>query len=109
MACMMPMNELMLSVQLERRGFYPKGGGHAVLRVQSLAPGSSLPAFDLTERGDVTSITVSAFQAGPMKPDVAERIASAAEAALRKVLIHTLQCSLTQADHFKPGLSVSDY
>ena len=90
MACVMPMNELVLGLQLERRGFYPKGGGHAVLRVQSLAPGSSLPAFDLTERGDVTSITVSAFQAGPMKPDVAERMASAAEAALRKVLVHTL-------------------
>ncbi len=73
-------------MQLERRGFYPRGGGHATLRIQSLAPGCSLPAFNLTERGDVTGITISAFQAGPMKPDVAERMASAAEAALREVL-----------------------
>ena len=72
-------------MQLERRGFYPQGGGRAALTVQSLAPGSSLAAFDLTDRGSVTSITVRAFQAGQMKPDVAERMASAAVAALQKV------------------------
>ena len=72
-------------MQLERRGFYPQGAGRAALTVQSLAPGSSLAAFDLTDRGSVTSITVRAFQAGQMKPDVAERMASAAVAALHKV------------------------
>ncbi len=72
-------------MQLERRGFFPKGGGRAALTVCSLASGSSLKAFDLTDRGEVTSITVSAFQAGKMNSDVAERMASAAAAALQKV------------------------
>ena len=54
--------------------------------VQSLVPGSSLAAFDLTERGSVTGITVRAFQAGQMKPDVAERMASAAVTALQKAI-----------------------
>ncbi|CAL5229697.1 g13069 [Coccomyxa viridis] len=75
---------LTLDLQLERRGFYPQGGGRAALMVQSLVPGSSLAAFDLTERGSVTGITVRAFQAGQMKPDVAERMASAAVTALQK-------------------------
>ena len=72
-------------MQLEKRGFYPKGGGQAALTVCGLAPGSSLKAFDLTDWGEVTSITVSAFQAGQMNSDVAERMASAAAAALQKV------------------------
>ena len=72
-------------MQLDRRGFYPKGGGRAALTVRSLAPGSALAAFDLTDRGTVTSISVRAFQAGPMKPDVAERMASAAVAAMQRV------------------------
>ena len=72
--------------QLHRRGFFPKGGGRAELTVHSLELGTSLQAFDLTDRGDITSITVSAFQAGLMKPDVAQRMASAAEATLQKVM-----------------------
>ena len=79
------MPEWELHMQSDRRGFYPKGGGRAALTVQSLAAGSSLAAFDLTDRGTVTSISVRAFQAGPMKPDVAERMASAAVVALQRV------------------------
>ena len=76
-------------MQLERRGFYPQGGGRATLKVHSLAPGGSLAAIDLTDRGTVTSISVRAFQAGQMKPDVAERMTAAAVAALQRV------CKLT--------------
>ena len=72
--------------QLHRRGFFPKGGGRAELTVHSLEPGASLQAFNLTDQGDVTGITISAFQAGLMKPDVAQRMASAAEATLQKVI-----------------------
>ena len=53
--------------------------------MHSLEPNASLQAFNLTDRGDITSITVSAFQAGLMKTDVAQRMASAAEATLLKV------------------------
>lgn len=40
-------------VELIRRGFYPKGGGHVRLRARALAPGQTLPPFDLTARGEV--------------------------------------------------------
>lgn len=84
-----------LMLQLEKCGFYPKGGGRAALTVHSLEPGSALPAINLTERGDVTSISVSAFQAGNMNPNVADRMASAAEAALREVRpCHSTRSSL---------------
>ena len=73
-------------MQLHRRGFFPKGGGRAELTVHSLEQGTPLQAINLTDRGDITSITVSVFQAGLMKPDVAQRMASAAEATLQKVM-----------------------
>ena len=73
-------------MQLHRRGFFPKGGGRAELTVHSLEQGTPLQAINLTDRGDITSITVSVFQAGLMKPDVAQRMASAAEATLQTVM-----------------------
>ena len=73
-------------MQLHRRGFFPKGGGRAELTVHSLELGTPLQAINLTDRGDITCITVSAFQAGLMKPDVAQRMASAAGATLQKVM-----------------------
>ena len=73
--------------QLHRRGFFPKGGGRAELTVHSLEPGASLQAFSLTDRGDISGIEITAFQAGLLNPDMAQRMASAAEATLRKVLL----------------------
>ena len=54
-------------------------------------------AFDLTDRGEVTSISVSAFQAGQTKPDVAERMASAAVAALQRVCNPHTPCKQTMS------------
>lgn len=36
-----------------RRGFFPRGGGVVSCSVPALAPGQALPAFDLTQRGEV--------------------------------------------------------
>ena len=71
-------------MQLERRGFYPKGGGRMTLRVASLPAGAKLPAFDLTTPGELQSISISAFRSGKVPGDVAKRMAGAAEATLRQ-------------------------
>ena len=55
--------------------------------MHSLEPGASLQAFSLTDRGDISGIEITAFQAGLLNPDMAQRMASAAEATLRKVLL----------------------
>jgi hypothetical protein len=39
-----------LSLTLTRRGFYPKGGGEAVLQVPALAQGAALPSMFLPNR-----------------------------------------------------------
>ena len=42
-----------LSIELQRRGFYPKGGGVVKVRARALEPGSALPALDVARRGKV--------------------------------------------------------
>jgi RNA 3'-terminal phosphate cyclase (ATP) len=42
-----------LDVRLQRRGFYPRGGGKVVARARALAPGEALPPLDITQRGKV--------------------------------------------------------
>lgn len=71
-------------MQLECRGFFPKGGGALELRVQPLLQGSSLQAIQMTQRGALKSITITAFTAGNLKPSIAERMAKAAHAVLEK-------------------------
>ncbi|CAL8469495.1 g9036 [Coccomyxa elongata] len=93
---LLPMLRRLLDInvteKLERRGFYPKGGGHMSLAVRCLAQGAKLPAFNLTESGDVSSIRVHAFAAGKLKgspggpPCVAGRMVASAVGVLRQNL-----------------------
>ena len=55
---------LTLDVDLQRRGFFPRGGGMLQLSAQPLQPGATLPPLTLTQRGDVTRIMGVAFSAG---------------------------------------------
>ena len=66
------------SVQLVRRGFFPRGQGQVQLAAERLAPGACLPAIDLTDRGEIVSIAIRAFTAGRVVPSVGERMADAA-------------------------------
>lgn len=66
------------SVQLVRRGFFPRGQGQVQLAAELLAPGACLPAIDLTDRGEIVSIAIRAFTAGRVVPSVGERMADAA-------------------------------
>lgn len=74
---------IQVNMQLERRGFFPKGQGHVALTVQALPPGACLPAIDLTERGEITGITVWAFTAGRLVPTIGERLAVAAQKEIK--------------------------
>lgn len=66
------------SMQLVRRGFFPRGQGQVQLTVERLAPGACLPAIDITDRGEIVSIAIRAFTAGRVVPSVGERLADAA-------------------------------
>ncbi|NIB99149.1 RNA 3'-terminal phosphate cyclase [Halobacterium sp. R2-5] len=62
-------------VDLDRRGFYPRGGGKATLTIEP----STLDSFDLTERGERESLTAySVAEESEDEDDVAERQAEAA-------------------------------
>jgi RNA 3'-terminal phosphate cyclase (ATP) len=77
-------------VDLDRRGFYPRGGGKATLTVRP----SSLDSLDVTERGERESLTAySVAEEGMKEDDVAERQTEAApEAAERGVEYAAADC-----------------
>lgn len=60
------------------------------LEVRCLPPGGKLPAFNLTRRGDVTSININAFSAGKLrggqagKLSIVDRLANSAAAVLKQ-------------------------
>lgn len=70
-----------LNTQLtvRKRGYYPKGGGEVHLRIPSIQ--GPLPPIDLTERGEIKSITGKAYVAGYPVP-MAQTIRAAALSAL---------------------------
>jgi RNA 3'-terminal phosphate cyclase (ATP) len=77
---------LCLSLDLVRRGFFPKGGGELQLTVPPLPPGTALPAWQLSERGTLVKIRGWAVTAGKVQPDVGRRMAAAVRQQLADVL-----------------------
>ena len=75
-------SEAELRADVPRRGFYPRGGGEVVLTARAMQPGTPLPPLRLEHRGAVVAIRGVAFTAGAVPQHVAERMASAARAAL---------------------------
>jgi RNA 3'-terminal phosphate cyclase (ATP) len=75
-----------VSLELVRRGFYPKGGGVAQLTVPTLPPNTPLPSWELTQRGHLVSITGYVVTAGKLRPDVGQRMATAAKHGLQAAL-----------------------
>jgi len=75
-----------LDIHVQRRGFYPKGGGHVVVRARALPAGESLPALDVTDRGRLKEVRVMAFSAGRVQHSDAQRMATAAVQVLQEAL-----------------------
>lgn len=74
---------IQLDIELQRRGFFPRGGGCIRARVVPLPPTATLPPLNLTKRGKVTCVTISCFTAGKVQADVADRMAKAASKDVR--------------------------
>lgn len=72
-----------IDLELERRGFFPRGQGIADLKVTGLKRGSCLPPLILIERGRVVEIAMTAFTAGRLNLSIGERMVTAAKAALQ--------------------------
>jgi hypothetical protein len=60
-----------------------------LLSAASCRTGARLPAFDLTDRGDVASVHIHAFTAGNVTAAAAEQMRDAAESALRVSISET--------------------
>lgn len=66
---------------LKMRGYYPKGGGEVVLKVN---PVKELSPINLTERGNITKIYGRAFVAGVLPFKLAKDMSTAAVRTIRK-------------------------
>jgi RNA 3'-terminal phosphate cyclase (ATP) len=69
-----------LDVRLELAGFYPRGGGHVVARIEG---GAKLKPLELTERGRLKSVEIVSAAATVLPSHVRQRQASRAHAGVR--------------------------
>ena len=70
-----------VELTIVRRGYYPRGGGEAVLKVQ---PVKNLTAVDLTERGDIKEVHVYSYVAGQLPNKLSQEMADSIESSLQK-------------------------
>ncbi|XP_062869320.1 RNA 3'-terminal phosphate cyclase [Trichomycterus rosablanca] len=80
------------------RGYYPKGGGEIVVRVN---PVKELSPINMTERGNITKIYGRAFVAGILPFKLAKDMSSAAVRTIRKEIkdLYINIQSLQEKDH----------
>jgi RNA 3'-terminal phosphate cyclase (ATP) len=70
-----------------KRGFYPRGGGQLELEVTPLPSGASLSPICLNDPGEVRTVKVSAFVAGPhVRREVGVAVLEQAAKVLHKML-----------------------
>jgi len=63
------------SIEIARRGFYPKGGGLVKLHVEPLRFGEYLKPIAMIDRGDLLSVYIRSFCSGILPIQVAQRMA----------------------------------
>lgn len=83
---------------LIRRGYFPKGGGEVIVKVQ---PVSRLNGVKLTEQGNVTSINGWSYVAGTLPVHLSDRMADGAKKVLQKV------CRNINIESYKEDRSVA--
>ena len=91
-----------LGIHLQRRGYYPKGGGHVSLHVPTLD--SALPPLVMVERGQVVALRGYAYAAGAAwPPDTGARLLASARSALRDDAGAGLRCVPFLEDDARDG------
>lgn len=94
---------VLAAVDVDRRGFYPAGGGRATLAV-----GPSEPSVALTDRGDLRGARVYATaDASLADAEVARRGARAAAERLDDAGVEVSERSVARADAASPGAVVA--
>ena len=91
------------------RGYYPRGGGEVHVQTKSLLDGDGstsmlqcLTPLSLTERGDVSNITIQTFYSGKCPKRVAIQTANAAKQYLQQSypsLPHAIQSQIIYHEH----------
>ena len=92
------------SLEVSRRGYYPKGGGRAKV---TIGPCKELSPLDLRSRGAGPAPEISIVsRAGSLPRHVAERQLSAAVSTLRRNGLVAKNTSLHSEDSISPGSSI---
>ena len=96
-----------INVKIEKRGYYPKGGGKIDIKIRPLEDKSSAPSFNSTEQGKLIQIKgISHASKHLEKAEVAERQARAAKLLLKKFDV-PIDIQTEYADTFSPGSGIT--
>lgn len=91
------------TLEVERRGYYPKGGGKIIFRSRS----SKLKEFNLTEKGNVQGIYGISHASKHLKgANVADRQRKAAKKVLRDEFERTAEIKTEYVDAYSPGSGI---
>jgi len=97
------LQSLEVELEVERRGFVPRGGGSVVVKVPPLQPGAALRPFTWNDRGRITAVHVETVFGGTFPRGSAEAMASAASQMLREQLKDVTIHSTTVCDKAAEG------
>ena len=96
-----------IDAKLERRGYYPKGGGKVDIKIKPLEDKTSLPKFNSIDQGKLMQIKgISHASKFLEKAEVAERQAKAAKLLLNKFNI-PVNIQKEYADTLSPGSGIT--
>ncbi len=95
-----------IAIEVQRHGFYPKGGAKAII---TLNPPEKLSPLRLTERGEVESLTVESLASHHLKGRrVAERMFEGLSEALERALpAARLKPEIRYVDAANPGCGIA--
>ncbi|MBR9692031.1 RNA 3'-terminal phosphate cyclase [Candidatus Woesearchaeota archaeon] len=96
-----------IDVKIEKRGYYPKGGGKIELKIKPLEDKTAFPKFNSIEQGNLIQIKgISHASKHLEKAEVAERQAKAAKLSLSNLDV-PINIQTEYADTLSPGSGIT--
>jgi RNA 3'-terminal phosphate cyclase (ATP) len=89
-------------MKIHTRGYFPKGGGDVTFSLPKNNLFSNhipLSAFQLTDRGDIHSVTIQSFHGGNVSRQIAERMANSASKQLRRDIPASIEIQIQVNRH----------
>lgn len=82
------------TIEIAKRGYFPKGGGEVTLRVPAIIrPDFKLKPIMMVKRGSIVNVHIWVYYGGKMPRHVADRLLTGARTALMDGLVSRGLCA----------------